>query len=142
MDEGPPHQIPVMASPSPDLDPIENLWNVVKRKMDSYKPSNKEELLTFLYQEWHKITQKHKDINLPEDVKQSLASEAEAQRNAKVKILAAECEKNCVRVSETCSREFIGIAHSSSAAANNAKTDLPKSDTDADKDTKKDSPML
>ncbi|XP_069836042.1 podocin [Dendropsophus ebraccatus] len=34
-----------------------------------------------------------KDIKLPEEVKQLMAAEAEAQRHAKVKILAAECEK-------------------------------------------------
>ncbi|CAJ0938684.1 unnamed protein product [Ranitomeya imitator] len=50
VDEGPPHHIPVMAAQSPDLNPIEDLWNVIKRKTDSHKPSNKE-LLTLLYQE-------------------------------------------------------------------------------------------
>ncbi|KAM7391278.1 hypothetical protein PAMP_021978 [Pampus punctatissimus] len=29
---------------SPDLNPIENLWNVINRKMDGHKPSNKAEL--------------------------------------------------------------------------------------------------
>ncbi|CAJ0944691.1 unnamed protein product [Ranitomeya imitator] len=43
----------------PDLNPIENFLNVIKTKMDSHKPSNKEEQLTLLYQEWHKVTQKH-----------------------------------------------------------------------------------
>ncbi|CAJ0944652.1 unnamed protein product [Ranitomeya imitator] len=38
------------AAQSPDLKPIENLWNVIKRMLDSHKPSNKEELLTFLRQ--------------------------------------------------------------------------------------------
>ncbi|CAJ0967663.1 unnamed protein product [Ranitomeya imitator] len=38
------------AAQSPDLKPIENLWNVIKRMMDSDKPSNKEELLTLLCQ--------------------------------------------------------------------------------------------
>ncbi|CAJ0937487.1 unnamed protein product [Ranitomeya imitator] len=38
------------AAQYPDLDPVENLWNVIKRMTDSHKPSNKEELLTFLYQ--------------------------------------------------------------------------------------------
>ena len=35
----------------PDLNPIKNLWNVIKRKMDGHKPSNKAELLEFLRQE-------------------------------------------------------------------------------------------
>ena len=42
---------------SPDLNPIENLWNVTKRKMYRHKPSNKAELLEFLHQEWHKVPQ-------------------------------------------------------------------------------------
>ncbi len=42
---------------SPDLNPIENLWNVIKRKMDGHKPSSKAELLEFLCQERHKFTQ-------------------------------------------------------------------------------------
>ncbi|CAJ0950517.1 unnamed protein product [Ranitomeya imitator] len=37
------------AAQSPDLNPIENLWNVIKRMMESHKPSKKE-LLTFLCQ--------------------------------------------------------------------------------------------
>ncbi|MGH0154757.1 UNVERIFIED_CONTAM: hypothetical protein FKN15_033937 [Acipenser sinensis] len=53
------HQIKTLSWPaqSPDLNPIENLWNVIKRKMDGHKPSNKAELLEFLRQEWHKVTQ-------------------------------------------------------------------------------------
>ncbi|KAK1791249.1 hypothetical protein P4O66_013265 [Electrophorus voltai] len=42
---------------SPDLNPTENLWNVIQRKMDGHKPSNKAELLEFLCQEWCKVTQ-------------------------------------------------------------------------------------
>jgi len=35
VDRGPPDQDPIMASPiSRPLSPIENLWNVVKRKME------------------------------------------------------------------------------------------------------------
>ncbi|CAJ0932317.1 unnamed protein product [Ranitomeya imitator] len=54
------HHIKSLSWPaqSPDLNPIKNFWKVIKRKMDRHKPSNKEELLTFLYQEWHKVTQK------------------------------------------------------------------------------------
>ncbi|MGH0115999.1 UNVERIFIED_CONTAM: hypothetical protein FKN15_060463 [Acipenser sinensis] len=53
------HQIKTLSWPaqSPDLNPIENLWNVIKRKMDGHKPSNKAELLEFLRQERHKVTQ-------------------------------------------------------------------------------------
>ena len=54
------HQIMTLSWPaqSPDLNPIENLWNVIKRKMDGHKPSNKAKLLEFLRQEWHKVTQR------------------------------------------------------------------------------------
>ena len=54
------HQIRTLSWPaqSPDLNPIKNLWNVIKRKMDGHKPSNKAELLEFLRQEWHKVTQR------------------------------------------------------------------------------------
>ncbi|MGH0158058.1 UNVERIFIED_CONTAM: hypothetical protein FKN15_049200 [Acipenser sinensis] len=53
------HQIKTLSWPaqSSDLNPIENLWNVIKRKMDGHKPSNKAELLEFLHQEWYKVTQ-------------------------------------------------------------------------------------
>ena len=42
-------QIKTLSCPaqSPDLNPIENLWNVIKRKMDGHKPSKKAELLGF-----------------------------------------------------------------------------------------------
>ncbi|XP_062408901.1 rhomboid-related protein 4-like isoform X2 [Sardina pilchardus] len=39
VDDGPPDQDPVPQSP--DLNPTENLWNMVKRKLDSYMTSNK-----------------------------------------------------------------------------------------------------
>ncbi|KAK1789420.1 hypothetical protein P4O66_015349 [Electrophorus voltai] len=53
------HQIKTLSWPaqSPDHNPIENLWNVIKRKMDGHKPSNKAELMEFLCQEWRKVTQ-------------------------------------------------------------------------------------
>jgi transposase len=49
------HQIKTLAWPaqSPDLNPTENLWNVIKRKTDGHKQSNKAELLEFLRQAWH-----------------------------------------------------------------------------------------
>ncbi|XP_075689267.1 podocin [Rhinoderma darwinii] len=114
-----------------------------------------------------------KDINLPEEVKQSMAAEAEAQRHAKVKILAAECEKT---VSESLKLAAESLSGSPTAVQlrylhtlqcmtsekpatflvpfpfdlmkldilsnSQKKTDMPKLDTEADQNTKNDSPML
>ena len=41
---------------SPDLNPIENLWNNIKEKMREHKPANKKELFHFLKQEWAEVT--------------------------------------------------------------------------------------
>ncbi|XP_053567763.1 protein LEKR1 [Bombina bombina] len=41
----PPDQDPVMASPISRPEPIESLWNMMKRKMNGHKPTNKAELL-------------------------------------------------------------------------------------------------
>jgi len=45
------HQIKTLSWPaqSPGLNPIENLWNVIKRNMDGHKPSNKAKLLEFFF---------------------------------------------------------------------------------------------
>jgi hypothetical protein len=56
------HQIKTLSwrAQSLDLNPIENLWNVIKGKMDGHKPSNKAELLELFYfctRKWHKVTQ-------------------------------------------------------------------------------------
>ena len=52
------HQIRILSWPaqSSDLNPIENLWNGIKRKRDVHKHSNKAELFEFLHQEWHHPT--------------------------------------------------------------------------------------
>ena len=41
---------------SPDLNPIENLWNQMKEKMREHKPANKTELFEFLKQEWAAVS--------------------------------------------------------------------------------------
>ncbi|XP_068098672.1 podocin [Hyperolius riggenbachi] len=115
-----------------------------------------------------------KDVKLPEEVKQTMAVEAEAQRYSKVKILAAECEKTVSEslkiAAETLSGsptavqlrylhtlqcmtsekpatflvpfpfDIMNLADSSKVHSSNK--DSPKSDAEADKGTKKDSPML
>ncbi len=52
------HGIPVLNWPanSPDLNPIENLWGIVKRKMRYARPSNAEELKATIRATWALIT--------------------------------------------------------------------------------------
>ena len=52
------HGIPVLDWPanSPDLNPIENLWGIVKRKMQYARPNNAEELKTTIRATWALIT--------------------------------------------------------------------------------------
>ncbi len=61
------HGIPVLNWPanSPDLNPIENLWGIVKRKMRYARPNNAEELKATIRETWALITpeQCHRLIN-------------------------------------------------------------------------------
>ncbi len=61
------HGIPVLNWPanSPDLNPIENLWGIVKRKMRYARPNNAEELKATIRATWALITpeQCHKLID-------------------------------------------------------------------------------
>uniref|UniRef100_A0A9J7Z6L1 Tc1-like transposase DDE domain-containing protein n=1 Tax=Cyprinus carpio carpio TaxID=630221 RepID=A0A9J7Z6L1_CYPCA len=52
------HGIPVLNWPanSPDLNPIENLWGIVKRKMQYARPKNAEELKATIRATWALIT--------------------------------------------------------------------------------------
>ncbi len=52
------HGIPVLNWPanSPDLNPIENLWGIVKRKMRYARPNNAEELKATIRAAWALIT--------------------------------------------------------------------------------------
>ena len=49
--------LPSVSSASPDLNPIEHLWDVLERKVKSRKPlpKNKKELVNVLQEEWSKI---------------------------------------------------------------------------------------
>ena len=44
-------------SQSPDLNPIENLWNELKKKVHARRPSNLEEMERFAKEEWAGIRQ-------------------------------------------------------------------------------------
>ncbi len=61
------HGIPVLNWPanSPDLNPIENLWGIVKRKMRYARPNNADELKATIRATWALITPKqcHRLIN-------------------------------------------------------------------------------
>ncbi|XP_061630713.1 43 kDa receptor-associated protein of the synapse isoform X2 [Phyllopteryx taeniolatus] len=52
------HAITVLDWPanSPDLNPIENLWGIIKRKMRGTRPKNKEELTASIKEIWASIT--------------------------------------------------------------------------------------
>ena len=40
---------------SPDLAPIENLWSILKRRVEKRRPKDFDELEQFLHEEWEKI---------------------------------------------------------------------------------------
>ena len=42
-------------SNSPDANPIEILWSVIKRRVEKRRPSNLNELNKFLHDEWNKV---------------------------------------------------------------------------------------
>lgn len=43
---------------SPDLNPIENLWNILKQKVYNRNPKTKSELIAFTKEEWNNIEKK------------------------------------------------------------------------------------
>ena len=42
---------------SPDLNPIENLWSILKKQLDKQKPTNYDKLQALIMQEWGAISQ-------------------------------------------------------------------------------------
>jgi transposase len=42
-------------SNSPDINPIENLWSIVKRKVEERMPQNSDDLMQFMVEEWSSI---------------------------------------------------------------------------------------
>ncbi|MCP4491614.1 MAG: hypothetical protein GY820_30545 [Gammaproteobacteria bacterium] len=53
------HQINTLTWPAQTSgpNPLENLWNVIKRKLDGHKPSTQAQQLEFLHQAWNKVIQ-------------------------------------------------------------------------------------
>lgn len=56
------HKIQTLPYPpqSPDLKTSENLCNLIRMKTGSHKPLNKSELIEYLQQERHKVTQEQR----------------------------------------------------------------------------------
>jgi transposase len=54
------HQTLIWPSQNPDLNPIENLWDVLERRVRirSIKPKNKPELMIAFEEEWHQLEPK------------------------------------------------------------------------------------
>ena len=70
------HNIPILdwVAQSPDLNPIENLWNHLDYQVRKRKPlpKSKEELIAVIREEWRKITIEtihHLILGLPNRVK-------------------------------------------------------------------------
>ena len=55
-------------SNSPDLNPIENMWNIMKRRIEKRKPKNINDLKTYIDEEWEHI-EKDLVINLIDSMK-------------------------------------------------------------------------
>jgi len=55
-------------SNSPDLNPIENLWSIVKKSVERRMPKNLPELERFMVEEWNNIPN-HVLINLAQSMK-------------------------------------------------------------------------
>ena len=43
-------------SNSPDLNPIENIWNILKQTVNNKRPSNVKELLQSMKESWEEIS--------------------------------------------------------------------------------------
>jgi len=65
-------------SNSPDANPVENLWSIIKRRVEKGKPTNLEELNKFLHEEWNNI-----DIVLLDHLVNSMKSRCLALINSK-----------------------------------------------------------
>ena len=46
---------------SPDLNPIENIWSILKFELENYQPKDKNEFIKYIYEVWNNL--KQKEIN-------------------------------------------------------------------------------
>ena len=53
--------LPLWPPRSPDLSPIENLWGIIQKRVDSHGPSDADELYAFIEKEWEAIPQSEVD---------------------------------------------------------------------------------
>ena len=47
---------------SPDINPVENWWVHLKKKVEKRPPTNKNELISFIKEDWEKISLEYKNI--------------------------------------------------------------------------------
>ena len=62
---------------SPDINPIENLWDELGRRLDGYTPRNKQQLWEIVKDEWYKITMdvtKELDESMPRRLQTVIAT--------------------------------------------------------------------
>lgn len=92
---------PCHGQPNLQTWPLKNLWNVIKRKIGVHKSSNRAELLEFLCQEWHKVTQQHCEglvESMPRHMKAVIKNLSYSIKyrfpNSSVKTLLLWCFKN------------------------------------------------
>ena len=69
------------ASQNADLNPIENAWSYLKKRVKARQPKNKNELWQFTQQEWQKIPVKYFEnlaYSFPSRMKQVIAAKGHA----------------------------------------------------------------
>ena len=79
------HGIEVLPWPanSPDLNPIENLWGLVKRRMSKERPSTQEELKGAIQRAWNSVTPEdcyHLVSSMPRRIQAVIAAKGAATK--------------------------------------------------------------
>jgi len=65
-------------SNSPDLNPIENMWQIMKNNVEKRMPQNTDELMRFMVEEWDAI---------PQEVVNNLVSSMQSRCKADAKLM-------------------------------------------------------